>query len=208
MSDIRVRGLRRGDRINYRGIEWRIADYNTYDDSYGYKTEEWMLKGKGQTDKPFYLLREVDPQNRDSLVNWYLAEEIGSPKIYQPNSYDNLVSRLPQAMQNREVPYPELKMFGKSYYFESKTEGSYDEGSNEIPRITWDYWDKAHNKNLALEAWPNGELHVYVSQIVKPGEFAIVKDSINKVALQWTRAVLGADGIMLLVVGCSMFIYG
>lgn len=40
----RVGGLRRGDRINYRGIEWLIADYNTYDDPYGYKTEEWMLK--------------------------------------------------------------------------------------------------------------------------------------------------------------------
>jgi Domain of unknown function (DUF4178) len=202
----RFRELRRGDRINYRQIEWRITEYNTYDDAYGYKTEEWMLKGK--IGKPFYLLREIDPENPKSLVNWYLAEEFRNPKIYQPDSHDNLVGWLPQAMQNQEVPYPELKMFGISYYFESRTEGTYDEDNNQIPRITWDYWDELHNKNLALEAWPNGELHVYLSQIVKPDEFTIFKDSTKKLAINWLRGMLAVGGIMLLVVGCSMLFYG
>ena len=198
-------GLRRGDRINYRGIEWRIADYNTYDDAYGYQTEEWLLKG--EANKPYYLLREVDPQNSDSLVNWYLAEEISSPKIYEPNYEDNLGSSLWQAMQNRESPYPQLQMFGKTYYFGSKTEGTYDEGNDETSRITWDYWDEPHNKNLALEAWTNGELDVYLSQTVKPGEFTLVKKS-NEAAMQLFRSVLTWTAIMLMVVGCSMYIFG
>lgn len=199
--------LRPGDRLKYRGIEWRITDYSTYNDPNGYEMEEWLLKAG--TGKKYYLLREIDPQNRDSLLNWYLAEEVNNPRIYLPDYGQDISSSLWRVMQDGETPYPELQVFGRSYHFESQTQGSYEEDNKLTERITWDYWDKPHQWNLALEAWPNYQLRVYSTQVVKPGEFSqIVKSSRNLLWLRWFRVSLATGGIILLLVGCAMFIYG
>jgi hypothetical protein len=209
-SDLQL--LRPGDRLQYRGIEWRVADYSTYADPGGYATEEWLLK---LTDnKEYYLMREVDPQNPASLVNWYLAEELIKPKITLPDSADNLSDRLWQDMQNQQLPYPELQMFGKTYYFESNTQGDYEEGGEndeQTARITWDYWDAAHQWNTALEAWPDGKLRVYATKVVKPEEFSQVRKSTPKSSYSWLgilRISLAAAGLLLILVGCGMFIFG
>ena len=54
-----------------------FACYTYHDDSQGYEATEWLLRSP--TGKEYYLLREVDPQNPESPVNWYLAEELVSP---------------------------------------------------------------------------------------------------------------------------------
>lgn len=199
--------LRTGTRLKYHGIEWRVADYSSYDDPSGYKTEEWLLKSKAS--KEYYLLREVDPQNPTSLVNWYIAEELRHPKIFLPNTLENATPNLWQAMHNQEMPYPILKMFGKPYYFESKTKGKYQDEDEVTSRITWDYWDINHQWNLALEAWKNGELHVYSTKLVKPQEFTqVVTTPPHKIWLLWLRIGLASVGIILLFVGCTMVLIG
>ncbi|MFB2933736.1 DUF4178 domain-containing protein [Aerosakkonemataceae cyanobacterium BLCC-F154] len=196
-----------GTRLKYHGIEWQVADYSSYKDAYGYETEEWLLKSK--VNKEYYLLRELDPHNRTSLVNWYIAEELRHPKIFLPETLENVTDRLWQAMQEQEMPYPELKMFDKSYYFESKTKGSYQDEDEVIPRTTWDYWDTNRQWNLALEAWQNRELHVYSTKVVNPQEFSqIITKSPQEVRLLWLRLGLASVGIILLFVGCSMFFNG
>ena len=197
--------LQLGSRLKYHGINWQVLDLSSYEDPYGYKTEEWLLKSKAS--KEYYLLREVDPENPTSLVNWYIAEELRHPKIFLPQSLENITSRLWQVMQSQEMPYPHLKMFDKSYYFESRTKGNYQDEDEVRLRITWDYWDINHQWNLALEAWPNGELHVYSTKVVKPQEFTqIVTVPAQSNWLFWSRVVLASIGIFLLVVGCSILI--
>lgn len=172
-TQTQLQQLRPGDRVKYHGVQWDVKDYSTYDDPYGYQTAEWLLRSPKGTE--YYLLREVDEviaapavqrrenddsQNPETLVNWYLADEV-RPQIFLPDSRENIVPTLWQDMQGQKEPYLELQLFSKVYYFESKTQGRFEGDEVKTSRITWDYWDKDHHLNLALEAWPNRELHVY-----------------------------------------------
>ena len=125
--------------------------------------------------KEYYLLRELDPHNPETLVHWYLAEEIHLSKIFQPGSQHDLIVNLWDDMQAQKTPYPELQVFNRVYYFESQTKGSYEDNEGETSRITWDYWDAAHQWNLALEAWQDGSLPVYLTKLVNPEDFSEIK---------------------------------
>jgi hypothetical protein len=191
--------------VKYHGVQWQVKNYSTYEDSNGYETTEWLLRSPAGAES--YLLREIDPQNPESLVHWYLAEEISNPKIFQPEVFNNLAVRLWHDMQGQQVPYPELQALSRSYYFESQTEGTYDGKQGESSRITWDYWDKAHQWNLAIEAWPNGELHIYSTKVVRPEEFSeIDKGGVVNLSSFPIWEFLGAfcflvGGILILIFG-------
>jgi hypothetical protein len=174
-NEAQLQQLRSGDRIKYRGVQWQVKNYSTYVDPKGYETTEWLLRS--QAGAEYYLLREFDPKNPESLLHWYLAQEIPNPKIFEPESFNNLTARLWHDMQGNKTPYPELQALSRQFYFESQTEGTYEGKQGEKSRITWDYWDKAHQWNLALEAWANGELHIYSTKVVKPEEFSDINKS-------------------------------
>ncbi len=204
-QEAQLQQLRSGDRVKYHGVQWQVKNYSTYEDSNGYETTEWLLRSPAGAES--YLLREIDPQNPESLVHWYLAEEISNPKIFQPEVFNNLAVRLWHDMQGQQVPYPELQALSRSYYFESQTEGTYDGKEGESSRITWDYWDKAHQWNLAIEAWPNGELHIYSTKVVRPEEFSeIDKGGVVNLSSFPIWEFLGAfcflvGGILILIFG-------
>ncbi len=204
-QEAQLQQLRSGDRVKYHGVQWQVKNYSTYDDSNGYETTEWLLRSPAGAES--YLLREIDPQNPESLVHWYLAEEISNPKIFQPEVFNNLAVRLWHDMQGQQAPYPELQALSRSYYFESQTEGTYDGKEGESSRITWDYWDKAHQWNLAIEAWPNGELHIYSTKVVRPEEFSeIDKGGVVNLSSFPIWEFLGAfcflvGGILILIFG-------
>jgi hypothetical protein len=172
-TEAQLRQLREGDRLKYHGVQWRIDDYSTYTDPNGYETEEWLLKS--QTGKEYYLMRELDPQNSESQLHWYIAEELQYPEIYEPNASKDLVPALLQDMQTHKTPYPEIRTFNRTYQFESQTEGDYESGGKTRNRITWDYWDAPHLWNLALEAWSDGTLTVYSTREVQPADFTDIQ---------------------------------
>jgi hypothetical protein len=165
-----LRQLQPGDVIYYHGVEWRVRDVSHYRGSYGYETEEWLLKSP--LNKEYYLLREVDPENPNSEVNWYIAEQLKNPAIYEPGSSRDLLTSLAQDMRARRNPYPELQALNRVYLFESETEGTYDSEDGSERRITWDYWDSTHLWNLALEAWSDSNLSVYSTRKVSPADFS------------------------------------
>ncbi len=164
--------LRAGDRVNYGGVQWQVTDYSTYNDDNGYATAEWLLK---TTDaRTYYLLREVDPDNPDTLVNWYLSEEISGDRVSTENLNDNLKFTMWRVIREGEQPYPHLRTLGRDYYFESQTDGTYNSDEGKASRTTWDYWDRDHLWNLAIEAWEDGDLHFYSTKKVDPQEFSEV----------------------------------
>lgn len=199
--------LRPGDRLNYYGIQWQVKDYSTYVDPNGYETTEWLLQSS-VAGAEYYLLRELDPQNPEGLVHWYLAEKIPHPKIFLPNFSNNLADRLWQDMKGDETPYPALQALSRRYYFESRTEGTYEGNQGNTSRITWDYWDELHQWNLAIEAWPNTELHVYSTKVVRPEEFVeIAKGGVVKRLVSFPIwEFLGA--CCFLIGGILMLIFG
>ena len=198
--------LRPGDRLKYHGVQWDVKDYSTYDDPHGYKTAEWLLLSPKGIES--YLLREVDPQNPETVVNWYLADEVRS-QICLPNSGEH-ISTLWQDIQGQKTPYPELQLFSDVYYFESKTQGSYEGDEEKTSRITWDYWDKDHRQNLAIEAWPDRELHVYLTKPIRYEEFSdiekvVVPEYSQVSAGIWGQAVIAFS---MLIVGVLIMIFG
>jgi hypothetical protein len=168
-NEAQLRQLRPGDRLNYHGVQWTIDDYSTYSDPQGYETTEWLLKS--QTGKQYYLLREFDPKNPASIINWYIAEELRYPTLIDVSTQRDVITSVWKTMQDGDPPYSTLKVFNRVYQFESETRGDYQSEEDVSDRITWDYWDDAHLWNLALEAWQDGSLIVYSSRIVQPEDF-------------------------------------
>ncbi len=202
-TQTRLQQLRPGDRLNYCGVEWQVIDYSTYKDPHGYETAEWLLQS--HSGKEHYLLREVDPQNPATLVHWYIAEELRSPRIFQPGSqYDLTVNLFWDDMQAQRTPVPELQVFDKAYYFESQTQGSYEDDEGKTFRITWDYWDKAHQWNLAIESWQNGSLTIYLTKLVNPEDFSEIK----KGFIQKQRHDSSASRVWQLLGACSLVFVG
>jgi hypothetical protein len=161
--------LRANDRLEYHGVKWQVKEYSTYTDDKGYETEEWLLKSL--TGKEYFLLREVDPEDVEAQVHWFLAEGLRHPAIYEPQSSRDLVMSLAQEMRSHKTPYPQLKMHNRVYHFESETEGDYESDGEIQTRITWDYWDESELWNLALEAWTNNTLVVYSTREVQVADF-------------------------------------
>jgi Domain of unknown function (DUF4178) len=184
-TQAQLQQLRAGDRVTYGGVQWEVADYSSYDDDNGYATEEWLVKATNA--RSYYLLREVDPENPETIVNWYLSEEINGSRISGDNFSDNLQFTMWRVMRDGEQPYPHLRALGREFYFESKTDGTYSDDSGKASRTTWDYWDQEHLWNLAIEAWGDGELHFYSTKKVNPEDFSEVQTDTKRASFTSSR---------------------
>jgi hypothetical protein len=202
--------MRAGDRVRYHGVDWDIEDYSTYRDTEGYQTDEWLLKSSGGTEH--YLLREYDSEEPSNSVTWYISNLVQNARLLVPESKQNILPELWERMQADSIPYPELQLFYKSYYFESCTEGKYESTNKTQSRITWDYWDKDHFTNLAIEAFPQGKIEIYSTKIVKIEEFSHIQKGVVKKSSKFKldSSLLGESVIALivLIVGVCMMIFG
>ncbi len=185
-TQAQLQKLREGDRVTYGGVQWQIADYSSYDDDNGYATEEWLLKTTNA--KSYYLLREVDPENPETLVNWYLSEEISGASVSGDRVGDNLKFTMWRVIREGAQPDPHLRALGKDFYFESQTDGTYSSKTEKASRTTWDYWDQEHLWNLAIEAWEDGEIHFYSTKKVNPQDFSEVITDGKKAGLVGSRS--------------------
>jgi hypothetical protein len=186
-TQAQLQQLRAGDRVTYGGVQWEVADYSYYDDDNGYATEEWLLKTIRA--RSYYLLREVDPENPATIVNWYLSEEISGSSVSGDSFSDNLQFTMWRVMREEEQPYPHVRALGREFYFESKTDGMYKSNSVKASRTTWDYWDQEHLWNLAIEAWEDGEIHFYSTKKVNPQDFSEIKSDMQMATLTSSRNV-------------------
>lgn len=213
LTEEQLRSMREGCRLNYHGVEWQIADYSTYSDQAGYETEEWLLESP--LGKEYYLLREFSPVEVGATVQWYLAEELPHPKIYDPATAREVTYRLAEQILSGQSPYPQLQALNRTYEFESQTEGTYDADAGSRSRTTWDYWDTPHLWNLALEAWSDGSFAVYSTRTVQPSDFS---DLISHSPLNFTSARSRRSkaaqpqqrwaAIVLMIVGFFLMIFG
>src|SRR5208282_2830199 len=56
-----------------------------------------------------------------------------------------------------------------------KTQGTYtDDSGDRTQKTTWEYWDAAHARNLAVELWESGELDCYLGNYIKAADVAYV----------------------------------
>ena len=210
VTQTQLQELRPGDRVKYHGVDWLIEGYSTYQDPQGYLTDEWLLSSKSGSQ--YYLLREFDPDNKPVSVTWYLANPLENPRLLLPDSQENIVPRLWDEMQAYAEPYPELMLFYKHYHFESRTEGNVQSEGQIKSRITWDYWDREHQMNLAIEAFEHRQLDIYSTKVVRPEEFADIQKSVGRDTRDWMSNIGYVSqvviAVLLLLVGIIMMIFG
>ncbi len=178
LTDRSLRVLKPDEAVRYAGIVWQVDERSTYSDRQGYQTTEWLLTST--TRHQYFLLREAEIESESDQVTWYIAEELGKVAIVNVEVEQLLWGKkVQQAMVEDQQPYPVLKVANRTYFFESATRGTYvsedeEAGADRQERITWDYWDEPHVWNLALEAWPNGDLKLYNTREVEPKEFSLI----------------------------------
>jgi Domain of unknown function (DUF4178) len=209
LDDTQLQTLETGDCLTYRGVQWDVEDDSTYQDTTGYQTAEWLLRSS--SGDQYYLIRETDPEDPQKIVYWYLSEEIQNPQIWDSQSLENVTVPLSQAMQNRSTSYPGIIVLHRAYFFESQTEGSYRSEAGVANRLTWDYWDRSHHWNLAIELWPDGKFYVYSTKIVHPEDFS----DLQKATAVSTKNLTSPNFIsqliaymVFLLAGISLLIFG
>jgi hypothetical protein len=204
--------LRPGDRVRYSGVDWDIKDYSTYQDPEGYQTDEWLLSSSGGSE--YYLLREYDPSAEINAVTWYISHQLHDVNLYNPMFLNNPIplTLLWEQMQALSEPYLELKLFYKTYYFESQTEGTYESEGKIKSRITWDYWDEEHLVNLAIEALPNLQLDIYSTKVVNAEEFSQVQKGVGPQSKPWNfdpdLIIELIIAVIFLSIGILLMIFG
>jgi Domain of unknown function (DUF4178) len=203
-----LQDLKEGDRITYHGVRWQVCDRSTYEDDKGYTTQEWLLKST--TGKEYYLLQETDPSNPEGVVQWYLAEELTHPTLLNPETQEDVLTRIPERMKLDATPYPTLQLFNRIYQFESQTDGTYNADQETRQRITWDYWDKSHLWNLALEGWDNGVQPEEFSEIGTASESRFWQSpaSVSQPAIGSSREIQFMVAWGLVIVGFFLMLAG
>jgi hypothetical protein len=204
-NNFKIEFLRVNDRLEYQGKQWDVTDYKTYTDKQGYKTEDWLLK-EYKGNEEYYLMREFDPQKEKTSVTWYMGKEIPEPQLCMPGDRLSITHYLWQDMKEEKSSYPRLQLFDSIYELESETRGFAAQEGEAQERVTRDYWDERHENNLALEAYNDGSLYVYLSRVADKNEFSFLGNFPCKPKIFSLRKFLELLGASLMIlIGLILF---
>jgi hypothetical protein len=155
-----------GVTILYDGREWRVTGQATYSTEEGYRVREWCCE---VGDSTAYLLKEGDPKG--GTIRWFFTREIDASAV----AFDG-GRRLAESFARgaEERPPDTLTYQGTAYHYADSTDGMHeDESGKRVRKVTWDYWDAGHEKNLAIERWPDGSFDCYLGSYIEPGQVTI-----------------------------------
>ncbi len=151
----------RGGIVRFDGGEWRITDQATYSTAAGYRVHEWACESGGVS---AYLLKENEPGV--ASPRWFFTREIPTKSVTAGG--EALASAV---AAHANAPPAVLEYDGGTYRYEDTTDGLHEDDGGAVRKITWDYWDAARRKNLAVERWPDGSLATYIGSYIEPGQF-------------------------------------
>jgi len=159
-------GPRPGVVLLLEGGEWRVTDQSTYSSGEGYRVHEWCCE---QGDVTGYLLKEGDP--KQGPVRWFFTREIPTESVTVAGG-ERLADRCKRTTGAQ--PPDTLEHEGATYHYADTTDGTHEDASGaRVRKVTWDYWDGGHVRNLAVERWPDGTLDCYLGAHIEPGRVRI-----------------------------------
>jgi len=165
MNSSHLESLAVGDSFSLSGVQWAVRELNLFQDPSGYCTSEWRIESSRRGE--YYLMVEHDPTQNGGPF-WYLSERISSPKLLCPENGKNMYQQLQESFSVNKTPPAALMTNGMTFLFESNSSGRANWDGESRQRTTWEYWDKTHSRNLALEFWENGEMLVYLARKIAP----------------------------------------
>jgi hypothetical protein len=165
MDSNQLERLAVGDSFVFSGVRWAVRELNVFQDPSGYRATEWRIASarKGE----YFLMREHDPAQPVDPV-WYLSERLVAPKLLSQETGKNLYVQLQKSFSTNKTPPLTLTVTDTNFIFESTSSGAFTSQGESQHRTTWEYWDKTHSRNLALEFWDDGNLLVYLARVIKP----------------------------------------
>jgi hypothetical protein len=153
-------GPHSGATVLLDGGEWRVTDQSTYSTGEGYRVVEWCCE---QGDVTGYLLKEGDP--KQGTVRWFFTREIPTESVTVAGG-ERLADRCKQTTETQ--PPDTLEHKGETYHYADTTDGTHENASGaRVRKVTWDYWDGGHARNLAVERWPDGTLDCYLGAYIE-----------------------------------------
>ena len=159
-------GPRPGVVLLLEGGEWRVTDQSTYSSGEGYRVHEWCCE---QGDVTGYLLKEGDP--KQGPVRWFFTREIPTESVIVAGG-ERLADRCKRTTGAQ--PPDTVEREGATYHYADTTDGTHEDASGaRVRKVTWDYWDGGHARNLAVERWPDGTLDCYLGAHIEPGRVRI-----------------------------------
>ncbi|MBI3455751.1 MAG: DUF4178 domain-containing protein [Candidatus Rokubacteria bacterium] len=158
-----------GQTLRFDGREWEVTDHSSYWDAEGYRVSEWCCESE---DTEAYLLKEV---KEGEPTRWFFTRRIPGDAVTLPGG-----EGLPAWLERHRgaAPPAGLAYEGRSYGYAETTEGIYeDEPGERVRKATWEYWDAAHARNLAVERWEDGRADCYHGAYIEPGQVTLLSGS-------------------------------
>jgi len=191
-------GPRPGVAVLFEGRTWRVTDQSTYWSGEGYRVHEWCCE---QGDVTGYLLKEGDP--KQGTIRWFFTREIPTESVTLAGG-ERLADRCKQTGEAQ--PPDTLEHEGATYHYADTTDGTHENSSGaRVRKLTWDYWDGGHARNLAVERWPDGTLDCYLGAYIEPGQVRILPASSRPAARLSLR---GSPFLMMVVCLLPGFLIG
>jgi hypothetical protein len=178
-----------GQRLRIDGAEWEVTDHSSYWNPEGYRVTEWCCETE---DTEAYLLKEV---KEGAPTRWFFTRKIDGTAVALPAKQP-----LPAWIEQNPTgaPPPELTYQGRAYRHTEIDEGTYeDEPGQRVSKTTWEYWDAADGRNLAVERWEDGRVDVYHGAYIEPGAAVPVEDEpgAGETAGETAGAAAGPPGL-------------
>ncbi len=155
-----------GGTVLFDGQEWKVTEHASYRSEEGYRVQEWCCEAGDIT---AYLLKEKDTEQK--ATRWFFTREIDADAVAVAGG-GPLAERL-QLKADAEPPEA-LTYQESAYRYADTTEGTHqDDSGKRVRKVTWDYWDAGHARNLAVERWPDGSFDCYLGAYIEPGQVTI-----------------------------------
>ena len=155
-----------GATVLLDGKEWKVTEQASYRSEEGYRVQEWCCESGDTT---AYLLKEKDAERK--TTRWFFTREIDADAVAVAGG-----ERLAEWRQSKtDAEPPQALTYQDSpYRYTDTTEGMHEDDSGKrVRKVTWDYWDAGHAKNLAVERWPDGSFDCYLGAYIEPGQVTI-----------------------------------
>lgn len=201
--------LAKGETVHFRNKDWSVTCKDTYTESDAYRETQWTLEDEDGNER--YLVRSEEVTAAETVIAWVFTSFVELYAIeYEkaPDTWERLAeSDFPSAPPQR------IRIQGVVCDRGGETSGmAEDDDGNNVRKITWDYYDAAGRKNIAIEIWKEPDKdypEAYDGDIVESSAFTIVTRKPPprpEIFLAWNRSAGGYLVMLLLLFfsGCPL----
>lgn len=193
--------LRPGDWVRWGSVDWEVTGRTVYRESADYQEVQWEIEGGHSTR---YLIMSTENKGGGTEVIWVCTHQtgIGRVQLSDGGGWRSFREKDSMSAPPRQVKYDDVL-----YRLEGETQGrAEDDDGNDVNKLTWDYYDAAGKRNLAIEVWqcPDADYYeAYDGIVVKPSEFARIKAPPRRLP-KFDKDAVGA--LVIGVFGCIFFL--